>query len=271
MDTLHSIFPFRREWPPAIDDVAKAPPDAVDLRLVSGARNIAKLPSFKNLKSLWCFDIDGAKLRSICDCASLESLYIDNVKTANISGLNKLANLGVLGLEACFKAVSLEDLSELKSLSGLAVIHFKNVRDLGPLAKLDSLRALAVAGSVWTRMRVASFDPLGQLGGLELLNLVNTKAEDESLRPLGGLRKLKRLDIANFYPTSEFAWLSRRLPTTECAWFRPFVEMKRSECKKCGRDAMVLLTGKRKPMLCRFCDKTALEKHVLEWNKLTRE
>ena len=269
METLYSIFPARREWPPAIDDVLKAPPDSAGIRLISGARNLEKLPSYKNLKTLWCFDIDGKKLGSISECPSLDSLYIENIKTENLGCLGRLPNLRILGVEGCSKVTSLEAFGELRSLSGLAITHFKNVHELGPLAELKSLRALAVAGSMWTRMQVDSFKPLEELRGLELLHLANIKAEDESLRPLALLQNLKQLDIANFYPMSEFAWLSEKLGTTECAWFRPYSDMKHMACKRCKRATMVMLTGKRKPTLCTQCDKKALDKHFRDWHDFT--
>jgi Leucine-rich repeat (LRR) protein len=221
METLNSIFPASREWPPAIDDVVKAPLDSTSIRLISGAQKFDKLPSYGALKALWCFDIDEKKLRSICECATLESLYVENVKTENLGCLDKLVNLKILGVESCSKATSLTAFHGLQSLSGLAITHFKNVHDLRPLANLRSLRALAVAGSMWTRMQVDTLKPLEELKGLELLHLTNIKAEDESLSPLAALQNLRQLDIANFYPMSEFARLSQRLRTTRCAWFQP--------------------------------------------------
>lgn len=259
---------MRSEWPVAIDNVSKAPPQTSRIRLIPGARGFETLPSYKNLKALWCFQINEKKLRSISECTSLESLYMENIKTANLGYLKQLTNLRLLTVESCSKVTSFEVLGELQSLSGLAIIHFSNVHNLDPLTELGSLRALAVAGSMWTRMKVESFRPLDGLKNLELLHLTNIKASDESLRPLGGLRNLKYLDIANFYPMSEFAWLSQQLKTTECTWFRPYVEMTHAECKKCKNATMVLLTGKRKPTLCSRCNQKRLERHVLEWNEL---
>jgi hypothetical protein len=271
METLYSIFPAELEWPPGVDDIMKVPLDASSLRLVSGAKRLEQLPALKTLKALWCFDIDEKNLRSICECTSLESIYIGNIKTENFGCLRNLPNLKILGLDGCSRATSLREFGRFQSLSGLAITHFKNVHDLGPLAVLRFLRALAVSGSIWTRMRVESFRPLGELRSLEFLALTNIKAEDESLRPLEGLTNLTQLDIANFYPVEEFAWLSRRLRSTECAWFQPYIEMENINCKKCERATMVLFTGKRKPLLCSQCDKKAFEKHVRVWNELSEK
>lgn len=271
MEIHNKIFPARREWPPAVDDVMKAPLDTSRVRLISGAKHLEKLSAYTHLKALWCFDINESQLDSICACSTLESLYIENIKTENFDCLKNLSNLRILSIETCSKAASLEAFAELQSLSGLAITHFKNVHDLGPLAKLGSLRALAVAGSMWTRMHVHSFKPLEKLKNLEFLHLTNIKAEDEILRPFAALQGLRQLDIANFYPMSEFAWLSQRLRTTECTWFKPYIEMKHVECNKCRKTTMVMLTGKRKPTVCKLCNKQVLEKHIREWNGFTEK
>jgi len=266
MIAVESIFPARCVWDRALDDVSKAPADASRIRLVSKAKNIDKLPSFGKLKSLWCFDIGAHELDAICRCASLESLYIDNVKTGDLSGFRRLRELKVLGLERCSKVNSLADLADLRSLEGLAITHFKNVHDLMPLSRMTNLRALAVAGSMWTTMRVESLKPLEELTNLEFLHLTNIKPEDGTLKSLGSLAKLKKLDIANFYPTSEFAWLARQLNSTECDWFKPSIEIRSFPCKKCGAMTMVMLTGKGATPICMTCDKPKLEKHLREWN-----
>lgn len=265
MNVHESIFPARCEWDRAIDDVSKAPIDAGRIRLVSKAKNIDKLPAFPKLKSLWCFDIAAHQLEAVCNCAALESLYIDNLKTGDISALRQLTDLTVLGLERCSKLTSLAGLAELKSLQGLGITHFKNVHDLAPLGRMTGLRALAVAGSIWTTMRVASLQPLEELHALEFLHLTNIKPDDGSLKPLGRLTSLKKLEIANFYPTSEFAWLARRLQSTECQWFRPYIEVSNLTCKKCGAASMAMLTGIGTTMACMVCDKPRVEKHIREW------
>jgi hypothetical protein len=265
MLALESIFPMYCQWDQAVDDVANVPVDAVSIRLVSGAKNLKTLPSYTKLKSLWCFDVGADALDAICSCASIESLYIENIKTVDLRALKRLTHLTVLGLERCSKLTSIADLGELESLAGLGITHFKNVHDLGPLARLKELRALAVAGSIWTTMRVKSFQPLAELRALEYLHLTNIKPDDGSLKPLAQLTSLKKLELANFYKTSEFAWLARRLQSTECQWFRPYVEVSVLPCKKCGAASMAMLTGKGTTMACVACDRPKLEKQIREW------
>ena len=264
MSELESIFPARRQWDRAIDDVAKAPEDAISVRLVSKAKGIDGLRSLKALKSLWCFKIDARSLAAICDCPSLESLYIDGVNTGDLRPLKRLVALKILNLEGCSKVSSFDAIAELDTLEGLAITHFKNVRDLSPLSRLTRLRALAVAGSIWTTMRVETLRPLAALHQLEFLHLTNIKPDDGSLEPLANLTRLRALDLANFYSTSEMGSLARRLPATECSWFKPYVELASLRCEKCG-GAKVMLTGKGAPTVCPQCDQSRMEKHMREW------
>lgn len=268
METLDWIFPAHREWPPAVTDLARVPPTSDRIRLSSGARELEQIASLDRLQALWCATVDAAGLAQIARCQTLTALYVDRVRTGEFGCLGRLEKLEILGLENCSRATSLDALGDLGGLSGLALTHFSRVHDLGPLARLDRLRALAVTGSMSTRMEVASLAPLAGLGRLELLHLTNLKAADESLRPLGSLRNLARLEIANFYPTREFAWLARRLPTTACTWFQPWCELSHMACKRCHRMTLVMLTGKGKPTLCRACHRQAIARHLQAWNEL---
>jgi hypothetical protein len=104
------------------------------------------------------------------------------------------------------------------SLKALAMENMKRVTDLDPLASLKQLKALAVEGSLWTPMRVASLAPLCALERLEYLFLTNLRVVDKSLRPLHALTRLRALQCANFYPATEFAALANARPTLRCDW-----------------------------------------------------
>lgn len=223
-----------------------------------------KLDQFSNLEALWCFGINRETLAYVCKCASLESLYVETLESDKIGCVSKLASLKVLSIDSCSKIGSLDELGDLRNLEGLAIMNFRNVREINPLSKLTNLRQLAVAGSIWTRMKIESLRPLSPLLNLKYLHLTSLKAEDESLRPLAELGQLEKLEIANFYPVEEFAWLSGRLKNTKCTWFRPYVEAP-FDCQKCGKDTTVMLTGKGKPSLCKECDRKRLERHVAEF------
>jgi hypothetical protein len=262
---LDSIFPARCEWPSAIDDLASAPADAERIRLVSGAKNFHRLAELPTLKALWCFDINEKAFEALTRCASLEALYIDHLKVADLGRLQQLPTLKILSLERCSKVSSLDQIAKLGSLEGLAITHVAKVDDLSPLSAMRSLRALGVSGSMWTRMKVKSLSPFAELKNLELLDMSNSKADDGSLQPLAGLTRLRHLGLSNFYSVREFARLSQALPSTECTWFSPVVEIQGIQCKVCKGTSKVLLAGRGTLSLCRRCDADRLDKHLREW------
>ncbi|HUG72977.1 MAG TPA: hypothetical protein VMK82_06095 [Steroidobacteraceae bacterium] len=266
---LNAIFPAKCTWPEAIDDLPHASRDATNIRLVAKAKGIRELPLLRDLKALWCSDIDAAALEFVGECATLESLYIENLRADNIRALLKLKHLRILSIETCSRIDSIPDLESLHELRGLALTHFSKVQDLRPLGGLRRLASLAVAGSMWKRMNVSSFSPLRELRDLAFLHLTNIKAADESLEPLRGLSNLRQLDIANFYPTREFAKLARSLASTECTWFKPFVVLEFAKCAECG-SRKVMPTGKGASSICPKCKKSKFEAHIAEWNEASR-
>jgi hypothetical protein len=262
-----TIFPTRLDWPEAVCDLESVHSDKRRIRLVTGAKRLEQIDRFTRLKALWCFDINSESLGYICSCPALEHLYIDTFKSDGISCIRRLDFLKVLSIDSCSKVDSLGEFGTLHGLQGLAIINFRNVHEIDPLSQLVDLQQLAVAGSMWTRMKIESLKPLAALRNLKYLHLTNVKAADESLRPLAELHRLEVLEIANFYPMEEVAWLSGRLRNTECSWFRPFVELP-FDCPKCKKNKMLMLTGKGKPSLCKECDRERLAKHIAKFEEV---
>lgn len=267
MPELRTIYPATLDWPTAVDDLDKVERTTTRIRLVSGAKGFDKIAEFTQLEALWCFGIDQKKLIYISECSSINSLYLDyNLKAADITCLLRLPHLRVLTLDSCSKISSLAQVAAFKNLVALAIINFKNVHDVDPLTELTNLRELAIDGSIWTRMKIKTLAPLHSLSRLEYLSLTNTKVLDESLAPLSNLSNLKRVDIANFYPSEEFAKLSAKLLNAECQWFVPYIKTTLT-CPKCQVGQRVMLTGKGKPMLCQHCDVERLAHFVKEFEE----
>ncbi len=265
-----SIFPAKLSWPDAVNDLDKVDSKERIIRLVTGANNLDSLIKFEGLKRLWCFDINEKHLEIIGKCKSIEQLYIENLKSDRLSIFTNLPNLKVLSIDTCSKVKTLDALGHLANLQGLSIIHFSKVSDINPLSRLNNLSELAIAGSIWKRMKIQSFKPLEQLKNLELLHLTNIMPVDGSLEPLQNLKRLKQLDLANFYPMEDFAKLAGILTKTSCAWFKPYINTSFSPCKKCGKESIVMLTGRRKPSLCGKCDTKRLNKHVAEFKRIMK-
>ena len=140
----------------------------------------------------------------------------------------------------------------------------------GQLLEQARLRVLEVSGSMWTRMLVESFEPLGELTALENLYLTNIQAADGSLRPLGRLKNLHELHLANFHEWKQFAELSGSLPSTACSWFAPFLVFSDSHCESCEAE-LVMLTGKGQPTICPRCKRDRVERHRHRFEKAAQQ
>lgn len=265
-----SIFPAKLSWPDAVNNLDKVDSKEKIIRLVSGAKKIDLLIKLEGLKRLWCFDINEKHLEIIGKCKSIEQLYIENLKSDRLSIFTDLPNLKVLSIDTCSKVKTLDALGNLVNLQGLSIIHFSKISDINPLSRLNNLRELAIAGSMWKRMKIQSFKPLERLKNLEFLHLTNIMPVDDSLKPFQNLKTLKQLDLANFYPMEDFAKLAGILSKTSCTWFKPYINTSFSSCKKCGKETIVMLTGRRKPSLCSKCDTKRLNKHVAEFERIMK-
>jgi hypothetical protein len=265
-----TLFPALGDWPAAIERVADAREDADAIRLVAGATGLERLAGLPRLRRLWCFNVSHSGLEAIAAARSLERLYVETLATSDLALLGRLPRLSVLSIDSCTGAESLQDLSSLTSLTALSLVNFKRVRSLEPLRSLTGLRGLVVSGSMWTRMRVESLAPIGDLHALEHLDLTNLKVADDSLAPLAGLERLESLDCANFYPWAEFARLAGALPRTRCSWFDPFQPIDFESCRKCDRRTRVMPSGRGLARLCRTCDRGKLQRHVERFDAVRR-
>lgn len=261
------IYPAHRLWPEAIVDLEQATQDSSKLRLVSRVKNFDILASFSKLEDLWCFDINDDRLQSICSCSGLKRLFIDGLRSDQLAQLDKLMLLEVLSLDSSPKTTDLSALKHRTGLRGLGIINFKNLHSVSEISALTELRILRIAGSMWTAMTLETLNPISAMTNLEELDLSNVRVRDKSLRGLAGLQKLKNLNIANYYPIEEVAWLSTQLKNTKCTWFEPYIDFKYATCKKCGRNTMVMLSGRGTSSLCKNCDSLRLAKHIDKFNK----
>lgn len=267
MASEFEVFPNLREWPKAIEDLGLADADSSVLRVVSKVRNFGTLADFSKLQDLWCFDINDERFRSICRSTNLRRVFIDGLRTDDLSGLNNLIKLEVLSLDSNSKINDLAVLRHRSTLRGLGIINFKNLHSVKDISTLTSLKVLRISGSMWTRMTLDTLEPLSEMTQLKELSLNNLKATDNSLRALGKLKQLENLYLPNFYPVEEFGWLSSRLKNTKCTWFEPYIDFDYRSCKKCGNQSMVMLSGRGTSIICKLCDNTRLAKHIDKFNK----
>jgi len=210
------------EWdllPPVVerpDDVTSSATDVRLRRTRSSHRGIAKLG---HVRRLWAYAVDQHFLDEICDMHTLELLHLERVTATDLSRLSGLTRLTRVSVVDATKVEDLGWIPSHDSLRALALENLKRVHDLERLERLPQLRSLAVEGSMWTPMRVATLAPLSGLTNLEALFLTNLRVADGSLEPLHSLERLGVLQCARFFARDEFRRLELARPSLRCDWF----------------------------------------------------
>jgi hypothetical protein len=199
----------------------------------------------------------------LCDRLDVEVLHFYEMRAAGIRPITRLARLRGLAIVWNTKLSDIGPLAELRELRALRLSHTPRVKDLSALAALSELTFLEITGGVWSTSRLATLDPVGALGRLRELVLMNTAVETGGLRPLAKCRELRRLDLSNQFRTEDYAFLSVMLPKTECDMFAPYVRL--AEPLE-GKDVMVV--GKKKPFLNSASDAPRLAAYVAEFEAL---
>lgn len=227
-----------------------------------------KLPTLQHLKrlKLWTH-VTQPVFDAACELTQLEVFQVKWSNIQDLGAISALRHLQALSIGSSTRVKSIEPLSGLRSLKLLELENFKSILDFSPLVKLEGLESLAVTGSMWSRQAIASLEPFAAMTWLSSLAIDTSSVT--SLRPLARLKGLRELGVGGRLPFEEYAWLSAKLPDTECRWFDPFYELAGSgysACKSCGLDSMVMLTGKGKPILCKHCDSAKVGRHVQLFN-----
>lgn len=225
---------------------------------------VKKLPTLQHLKrlNLWTH-VNQAVFDAACALPNLEVLRIKWGNVQDISAIAQLRKLRALYFGSATRVKSIAPLGELPALEILLLENFKSIDDFTPLTALRSLRDLSVTGSMWSRQAIGSLAPFAEMTWLESLALDTSSVQ--SLKPLSRLTGLQSLDLGGRLPFEEYAWLSAKLPHTECRWFSPYYPLAgsgHSLCKTCSQDSMVMLTGKGKPTLCLNCDAAKVAQHA---------
>jgi hypothetical protein len=238
------------------------------------------LPKLTQVQEIWTFGLDHARLDAVLSKASPAILHIEASHIADLGMLARLEGLQGLAIDWNTKVETLEFLADLHTLEALSLVDLKRVRDLAPLSALKSLRALQLAGGMWSKLDVETLAPLAELSALEELRLISIRIRDGSLVPLGRLTRLWSLIIANnAASTEEFARLSARLPDVACAQFHPYVRSDGmttpagtdpvAALDEIGDD-LVMVTGKGKPFLRARSDRERLLRYCARFEAARR-
>jgi hypothetical protein len=280
---MNAAYPFHvNQWPRMvkapedIDAVGEALSISWDLGDITEADKkritkgwVQRLPTLHGLRRLRIWNhVTQPVFDAACQLTQLEVLQIKWSNVQDLGAIAGLKHLRALSIGSSTRVQSIEPLAQLSALELLEIENFKALTDFSPLTRLKALRSLSVTGSMWSRQAIESLEPFAQMTGLDELYLDTSSVR--SLRPLAALKGLKELGVGGRLPMEEYAWLSARLPHTQCRWFQPYFELAGTgytECKRCGRDSMVMLTGKGKPTLCKHCDEIKVSKHVEQYER----
>jgi hypothetical protein len=225
------------------------------------------LPSLEHVKFLWFHSkVLPEMFEAACQMPNLAGLYVDWSSIESLEPLADRSSLRYLRLGSSPGVLSLKPLATLTQLRWLELENLKRITDIADIGQLRNLIGFGLDGAEGSGHTVRTWQPLQGLTSLTWLKLGAVQVADGSLRPLGGLTQLKWLGLARRYAMEEFAWLSSRLPTTDCSWFHPFKDTSIA-CPDCKAEKLVFVTGKGKPKLCPTCDSSKLSKCVEEFQR----
>lgn len=227
---------------------------------------VEALPAMAGLRRLKLWSrVPQAVLEAACAIEGLEVLEVKWTSATGFDALARLTKLQALWMGSAAKVQSIEPIAALSTLSWLELGELKRVRDFSPLVKLTGLRTLGITGSMWGRQDIASLEPFAAMTWLHTLWL--DTASLDSVRPLAALTHLRELGLGGRLPFEEYAWLSAKLPRTECNRFAPYVDASALGMARCGRcdGARLMLTGRGKPVVCAVCDKARVDKQLAQW------
>lgn len=233
------------------------------------------LPTLAGVKFLWFRSrVTQELFDAACAMPNLEGLYIKWGGITSSLAIRALKHIRYLHIGSSPSLQPLEVLSELTHLRWLELENIRAASDLSFLEPLVELRGLSVTGdsNSLKALSIATLTPLQSLKNLEWLQLGTVTVEDESLAPIARLPHLKQLLLSNRFLMEEVASLAGRLPHVSCDLFTPVGDpVEWTQCKKCKRSTMVMLTGKGAPWSCTTCDATRIQRHEDAFRSIAKQ
>jgi Leucine-rich repeat (LRR) protein len=222
-----------------------------------------KLPELRHIRwaSIWS-RVTAPVFDAACRLSELECLEIKSSNLTSLEPIRQLGELRHLRIGSSTSVSSVEPLTALQGLKLLELENFKQISDFSPLLALKGLESLAITGSMWSRQELASLEPFSQMTWLSSLSIDTSSLT--SLKPLARLSGLKYLGIGGRLPMEEYAWLSAKLPNTQCQWFAPYLDLADSgmgQCQVCKNQSLVMLTGRGARTVCKVCNQAKVAQH----------
>ncbi|HZX57903.1 MAG TPA: hypothetical protein VFE54_04235 [Mucilaginibacter sp.] len=234
------------------------------LAIFGKAKNIDRLKDL-DIKKLWVYGANEKQLEQILSLISPDFISVYQVLAKDLSVLETLTETETIVLRWNSKSDWLWNMSHNKGLKALVIEDFQKISNVDAISKVNNLEYLVLEGGMWKPLKLDSLTPLAGLSKLQFLRLANMQVKIDGLRPIANLKDLQELDLSNQFETSDYAYLTAKLPDTKCNYFKPYIKLSNAIG---GRDVMVI--GKRKPFLNFELDKTKIKKYTFEFEEMVR-
>ncbi|WP_406866786.1 leucine-rich repeat domain-containing protein [Priestia megaterium] len=244
-------------------DLKNIESSVTELWIQGNTKNLSKLKELSGIKKIWVEFVNQKEFYKIIDLINPEFLYIYDMRVEDLSGLETLTNVKILGLESNTKASQLWNLKANPSLESLLIRGFTKLTDIQYLKYGSNLRILELEGNNSNQLKLENLQPVKYLQNLKYLGLSNIRILDESLEPISFLKGLELLETSNQFLTEEFAKLSVLLPNTQCNKFEPYFRLTYPI-----DELDIMVVGKRKPLLNYKRDKKKLDKYEENFKKI---
>jgi hypothetical protein len=220
-----TTLPNRERHAYRIGDVPAGSKEVTIVTIGKDEENWSRALTLPNLEELTLHAPTREQLGAIGELDSLKRLRITHAHPRTIEFIQSMAAVEELVLEY---VSGFSDLSPLQGLKRLRALHLENLRrvaNFGGLSGVDSLKYLAIYGTLDWKQPIEDFEFLRGLESLEVLAFweIMTKKAYPATLPALGLKNLKKLRLPGSYlPVQEYALLEEGLKDVEGATWQPY-------------------------------------------------
>lgn len=220
-----TTIPNRDRYAYRIGDVPSGSKEVTIVTIGKEDENWSRALTLPNLEELTLHEPTQEQLEAISELRSLKRLRVTHARPRSIEFIESMHGVEELVLEY---VSGFADLSPLRGLKRLRALHMENLRrvsNFSGLSGIDSLRYLAVYGTLDWKQPIENFEFLRGLPKLEVLALwqIISKKAFPALLPAVSLRCLKKLRLHGSYlAPEEYALLEEALRGVEGAAWGPY-------------------------------------------------
>lgn len=236
-----TTIPNRERYAYRIGDVPAGSKEVTIITIGKEDENWKRVLTLPNLEELTLHSPTKEQLEAIGDLRTVKRLRITHARPQTIEFVGSMSGVEELVLEY---VSGFSDLSPLRTLKRLRAMHLENLRgvaNFGGLSGVESLKYLAIYGTLDWKQPIEDFEFLRGLPNLEVLALwqMINKGAYPALLPALSLENLKKLRLHGSYlATEEYALLEEGLKGVEGAAWGPYrtvasawVEVPRSDVR----------------------------------------